>query len=87
VSDIPEAQIRHEAGTEIIGKRSIKAAIDIDWSDKVQKSGALKLLLTDVKKVISGLKNKEEFIQQGFEVEQSLALLTKLLKQDLEPDP
>lgn len=87
VSEISEAKIRFEAGTEVIGKSSIKAAMDIDWSDKAQKEGALKLLLADVKKVINWLKSKDEYIQQSFEVEQSLELLRKLLKQDLEPDP
>jgi hypothetical protein len=87
VSEIPEAKIRHEAGTEIIGKSSIKAAIDIDWSDKAQKEGALQLLLEDVKKVMSWLKNKDEWILASVEVDQSLALLRKRLKQDLERDP
>jgi hypothetical protein len=86
-SEMPEAKIRHEAGTEIIGKSSIKAAIDIDWSDKAKKEGTLKLLLEDVKKVTGWLKNKDEFIQVNIDVEQSLELLRKLLKQDLEPDP
>lgn len=87
VSKISQNEIRQQSDTKIIGMSSIKAALDINWSDKTEKDKALKMLLDDVKKVTGWLHIQEEHVKESFEVEQSLELLRKLLKQDLEPDP
>lgn len=81
------AEIREEANTKIIGKSSIKAAMDIDWADQQQKENALNVLLEDVKKVTAWLKQQEEHVQDDIGITEGLALLRKLVKQDLEPDP
>lgn len=81
------AAIREEAKTKIIGKSSIKAAMDIDWADQEQKKNALNILLDDVKKVTAWLKEQEEYVQDDIGITEGLALLRKLVKQDLEPDP
>lgn len=81
------AVIREEAGTKIIGKSSIKAAIDIDWADQQQKEDALNVLLEDVKQVTSWLKKQDDYVQDDIGITEGLELLRKLIKQDLEPDP
>lgn len=80
-------KIREEAGTKIIGKSSIKAAMDIDWADQQQKENALNVLLEDVKQVTAWLNRQEGYVQEDIGITEGLELLRKLVKQDLEPDP
>ena len=46
-----ESEIIKESGTRLIGKYSIKAALDIDWSDVHEKNKAINILLQDVEAI------------------------------------
>ena len=46
-----EAHILTEAGTQLIGKSSVKAALDIDWSVEAEKQNAINTLLKDVSQI------------------------------------
>ena len=80
-------QIREQAGTQIIGKSSIKAALDIDWSDRDEKTNALMRLLEDVERVRYWLTSQPESLKQESPLRDSLNLLETVLNQNIEPDP
>jgi hypothetical protein len=83
----PGSIIRKEAGTQIIGKSSIKAALDIDWSDRDKKRQALNTLLNDVQCIRSWLEGQDTRVEDDIGLHQSLVVLDKLITQDIEPDP
>jgi len=80
-------QIRQLAGTQIIGQSSIKAALDIDWSDSDEKAAALTTLLNDVQQVRQWLTSQPKSFSQSSPLCESLELLDTVLNQNIEPDP
>jgi len=80
-------QIRESAGTKIIGQSSIKAALDIDWSDADEKSSALTTLLEDVQQVRQWLTTQPESLVQSSPLSESLELLETVSSQNVESDP
>ena len=80
-------KIRKLTGTQIIGKSSIKAALDIDWTDPNEKANALNILLKDVDKVHHWLKTQPKKLTQSSALRKSLKLLATVLEQNIEPDP
>lgn len=87
VSGKSAAAIRKEAGTTIIGKSSIKAAMDIDWADQTQKEDALNILLEDVNRVTDWIDKQAPALTDNIGIIEDLALLKRLIEQDIEPDP
>lgn len=78
--------VLRQAGATVLGGCSIKASLDIDWSDEDAKRDALQRLVDDVKAVqawVGEHVNAEAYPELG----NALAILTGLLEQDLEPDP
>jgi hypothetical protein len=87
IKNVPELTIHQEADTQIIGKSSIKAALDIDWSDPNEKNNALNMLLADVKRMTGWLAKQDAGVTEDIGLTKSLELLKKLIAQDIEPDP
>lgn len=79
--------VRTRAGTKVIGGASIKGSLDIDWDDEDATNEALSRLMEDVHALKSWVEAnlKEEAMQEP--LQQALALLDRVLDQDLEPDP
>ena len=79
-------QVLREAGVTLLGTGSLKAALDIDWSDPAAHAEALARLLGEVDRL-------EQWVLRqvpGAEappVQAALAALRRVLTQDLEPDP
>jgi hypothetical protein len=75
--------VAERAGVEVLLMPSIKAALDVDWSDRDQKARALKLL-------VSQLDDLEAWVEQHVpataqaEVEPHLATLRQIRAQDVE---
>lgn len=80
-------QLRAAAKTELLGHSSIKAALDIDWDDKVAQQDALARLLRDVERLRAWIKSRISEKAKASPLREALALLDRLIKQDIEPDP
>lgn len=80
------------AKLEIVGKSSVKAALDIDWDDAEAKRGALERLLTEVtlfrKWLASQPRNVRPDNKDVYEaLDAAIMQLGRLVDQDVEPDP
>jgi len=87
IKGVDEAEIIQEAGTNIIGQSSIKAALDIDWSDPSEKKQAINTLLNDVDSMRQWLKKQDKSLMNNQYLKESLSLLEHVLVQNTEPDP
>ncbi len=76
------------AGLTLIGRSSIKRALDIDWDDKDEQRRALNELIGEVEKLRSWLEeNLDEEQRAVAPLQEALDQLERVLTQDLEPDP
>ena len=87
IKQTDEADIIREAGTQLLGKNSIKAALDIDWSDPKQKISAINTLLNDVEVIRKWLNTQPAHVTENNALKESLSLLETVLNQNIEPDP
>lgn len=85
--DLTPEQVARKAGTPLLVDTSIKAALDIEWSDPVQKAAAIGT-------VVEQLDLLEQWIEREFgekadqpPLAEPLATLRQLREQDLDPDP
>lgn len=81
------SQIISEADIQLIGKNSIKAALDTDWSDPKQKYNAINELLKDVEAIRRWLDVQPSYVTEHKALKESLSLLETVLQQNIEPDP
>lgn len=82
----PERVCR-EARAPLLLAPSIKAALDRDWSDPVQKVGAVKSLLIDLENLKDWLTTNLAQELKKPPLSEDMATLQQLMDQDLEPDP
>ena len=83
----PEERLCREARATLLLAPSIKAALDRDWSDPVQKAAAVKSLVIELENLKDWLTaNLAEQLKKP-PLSEELATLTQLMDQDLEPDP
>jgi hypothetical protein len=87
IKHVDESEIIKEAGTKLIGQTSIKAALDIDWSDSQEKRAAINVLLKDVEALRSWLNNQPVSLTNNQYLKETLSLLETVLTQNIEPDP
>jgi hypothetical protein len=82
-----EEKVCTEAGIPLLLEPSIKAALDIDWTDEERRSEALKLLTEQLDSLQSWLAKRlpEEIGKPP--LKEHVATLEQIRKQDLEPDP
>jgi hypothetical protein len=86
VLGVDRAQVVAESGVELLG-RSVKAKLDIDWSDDEQRHEALQKLLADVQRLRSWVVEKLADRANLPTMKEALDLLERVVQQDLEPDP
>ncbi len=83
----PVERLCHEARATLLLAPSIKAALDRDWSDPVQKAAAVKSLVIELENLRDWLTaNLTEQLKKPPLIDE-VATLTQLMDQDLEPDP
>ena len=87
IKQVDETEIIKEAGTHLIGRSSIKAALDIDWSDVQEKQKAINTLLKDVEALKSWLSNQAASLINNQYLKEALSLLETVLNQNIEPEP
>ncbi len=82
----PERVCREARAPLLIGP-SVKAALDLEWSDPAQKASAVKSLTVELENLKDWLSTKlaEELTKPPLAEE--VATLQQLMNQDLEPDP
>lgn len=82
-----EQRVCTEAGIPLLLASSIKAALDIDWSDEEQKNGAIKLLTEQLDALHSWLEKRLTEELKKPPLQEHVATLEQIRNQDLEPDP
>jgi len=80
-------EVRRRAELELLSDRSIKASLDIDWSDEEQQKAALARLLDEIGKLRCWLDEAIDERDRGEALLEALATLEQVIEQDIEPDP
>lgn len=85
--DLTPEQIAERADTPLLVGTSIKAALDIEWSDPVQKGSAIGTLVEQLDRLERWI--VREFGEDAAEppLAEPLATLRQLREQDLDPEP
>jgi hypothetical protein len=81
------AEVLEQAQLKLLGHSSLKAALDIDWDDERQQREALGRLLDEVKRLRKWLVAKLADRVNQPPLKEALALVERIIQQDLEPDP
>lgn len=87
VTAMTPEEVRQQAGTELLGRSSIKAALDIDWDDEEQQQQALNRLLQDVAMLRTWVHQHLNDAVEQPPLKEALELLARVIEQDIEPDP
>jgi hypothetical protein len=85
--DLDEETVIEGAGLSILSADSIKAALDIDWDDDDAQVAALQKLMSQVDALERWVAKRAAKESEVPPLKDSLELLRKLVKQDIEPDP
>ncbi len=83
----PVERLCQEARATLLFAPSIKAALDRDWSDPVQKAAAVKSLVIELENLKDWLAANLSEQMRKPPLSDEVATLTQLMDQDLEPDP
>jgi hypothetical protein len=75
-----------QSKVQLLG-RSVKASLDIDWSDDGQRHDALQKLLADVQRLRDWVVAQLAERSNAPPMKEALDLLARVVEQDLEPDP
>lgn len=88
------AFVLEDAKLQVVGKSSVKAALDIDWDDIAARKAALDRLMADVGRFRDWLAtterpplDTEEAARAAKALDAALEQLRQLIEQDIEPDP
>ena len=82
-----EERLCTEAGIPLLLAKSVKAALDIDWSDAGQKDEAIKTLTAQLDSLQRWLEKKLPEELKKPPLKEHVATLEQIRTQDLEPDP
>ena len=85
--DWPVERVCTEAGIPLLLEPSIKAGLDVEWSDPAQKAEALNTLVAQLDTLQRWIERDLAEFSKEPPLKQSLATLQQLVEQDLEPDP
>jgi hypothetical protein len=76
-----------EAELMLMGHRSLKAALDLDWGEPTAREKALRLGLEEVERWQSGLEQQQRLSVQEPPRKEMMATIAQRVAQDTEPDP
>lgn len=83
---VEAAHVVEAAGLTVFDAPSVKAALDIDWSDEGERHDALQRLIGEAD-VLAAWVRREVASATEPPVSGALALLNSVVEQDIEPDP
>src|SRR5690606_33047494 len=87
VAELSPEEVRRRSGVKLLGKSSIKAALDIDWNQPTEQKDALERLLADVRSLRSWVERNLTEAAKKPPLKKALDLLERIVQQDIEPDP
>jgi hypothetical protein len=85
--DIEAAVIVEGAGLTLLEASSIKAALDIDWSDEEARLDALQVVIEQAELLEAWVRKEMKDDADKPPVSDALALMRRVVEQDIEPDP
>lgn len=80
-------EICRQAGSPLLAASSIKAALDIDWSDAEQKADALKRLCEELERLSTWVQKRRPQEAETAPLSRYIEALVQVKAQDLEPAP
>lgn len=83
----PEARVGREAGCPLLLASSIKAALDLDWSDPDEKATAIPTLIEQLTSLEQWVTARLPDEMTRPPLDEPIATLRQIIGQDLEPDP
>lgn len=84
---IDEDTVAEQAGIALVIGSSLKAVLDIDWDDPVQKKKALEKLLTQVQSLEAFLRREMSEALAFPPLKEQWQTVQQILAQNIEPDP
>lgn len=87
VAGVAEETVIDEAGLTAQRAPSIKAALDIDWSDAEERHRALQQLVSEAERLDAWAQKRLKEQATKPPVSDALEILRRVVEQDLEPDP
>jgi hypothetical protein len=85
--DLDEETVIKSAGLSVLSADSIKEALDIDWDDDEAQAAALEKLVSQVDALEKWVAKRASKQAEVPPLKEPLAMLRKLVAQDIEPDP
>jgi hypothetical protein len=76
-----------EAGLTLVGHRSLKAALDLNWGAPGAKAKALRLVLEEVERWKRWLEPHQSPAEPASALQDVMETLVQIVEQDTEPDP
>jgi hypothetical protein len=83
---VPRADVEQAAGLTLLGGPSLKAALDLDWSDPLAQAEGWTRLVAEVERLEAWVATQAT-LTVAPAVQAALTALQQALRQDLEPDP
>jgi hypothetical protein len=87
VLDLDSAEVIEAAGLSVLEAGSVKAALDIDWTDEGSQHEALQALLAQVESLERWVHKHAKKTASVPPLSDALKVLRHVVAQDLEPDP
>jgi hypothetical protein len=76
-----------DAGLELVGQSSLKAALDLDWGAPTARASALRLVLEEVERWTNWLEQQQCLAAQEPPMQAMLETIAQMVAQDPAPDP
>jgi hypothetical protein len=76
-----------DAGLELVGQSSLKAALDLDWGAPTARASALRLVLEEVERWTNWLEQQQCLAAQEPPLQAMLETIAQMVAQDTAPDP
>lgn len=86
-ASIDERAVIEGAGVTLLDAPSVKAALDIDWSDPDERHDALQLVIAEAELLDAWVRRHLKEQAEAPPVCDILELLRRVVEQDIEPDP
>src|SRR5690606_29591969 len=86
VAELSPEEVRRRSGVKLLGKSSIKAALDIDWNQPTEQKDALERLLADVSALRSWVERNLTGAPKHPPLEAGPDLRERVVQQEVEPD-
>ena len=85
--DTSAEELMADAGLELVGQSSLKAALDLDWGAPTARASALRLVLEEVERWTNWLEQQQRLAAQAPPMQEVLETIEQMVAQDTEPDP